>query len=118
MQNDGKPLELQQSSIKTLQQNDNTFSYTDSIVALKTPVLFSTDYGIHIRHTVFNQTLKSSSSSSAIITNSATPPHQYKVFLCDLENFRGGRQIKSIGLTPDTTASTSTTGQHHGQSSK
>lgn len=101
MQNNDSKVKLfdrEQSSNTAVQQQD-TFAYTDSIVALKTPVLFSTDHGIHIRHTVFDTNFNLKSSSSTVINNQ----QQYRMYLCDLENFRGagGRQMKSIGLTPE-----------------
>lgn len=66
--------------------------YTKSIVALKTPVLFSTSRGIHIRRTVS--------------VNPRNPTdYTFKAQHCDLEQFQYAtvsKRVNTIGLTPDT----------------
>lgn len=64
---------------------------TKSIVALKTPVLFSTNRGIHIRRTI------------SIDPRNPTD-YTFKVQHCDLEQFQyanGSKRVNTIGLTPD-----------------
>lgn len=65
--------------------------YTKSIVALKTPVLFSTNRGIHIRRTV-------------IVDPHNPTDYTFKAQHCDLEQFQYAsvsKRVNTIGLTPD-----------------
>lgn len=69
-----------------LEQNNlvNQFEYTASIVSSKTPVLFSTSHGIHLRT---NESKYYGSS-------------KYKLNFCDLERWQCNvNKVNSIGLT-------------------
>lgn len=62
----------------------NQFEYTASIVSSKTPVLFSTNHGIHLRTNVTNNHGSS----------------KYKLNFCDLERWQCNvNKVNSIGLT-------------------
>lgn len=85
------------SSSDTQSRNIVQHDYTKSIVALKTPVLFSTNRGIYIRRTV--------------TADSRRHPTDYtfKVVHCDLEPFQSAavsKRVNTIGLTPETNVST------------
>lgn len=69
----------------TREQNNsvNQFEYTESIVSSKTPVLFSTSHGIHLR-------IESKYSRSS----------KYKLHFCDLERWQCSvNKVNLIGLT-------------------
>lgn len=92
-----------------------TFSYTDSICAPKTPVLFSTNGGIYLRsHNPISNNDESNGGEPLIGTIINTSNNiRYNVQFCDLERWQSyaisGKQMNSIGLTPDTNLSNSST---------
>lgn len=64
----------------------NHFEYTASIVSSRTPVLFSTNHGIHLR---INETKHHGSP-------------KYRLHFCDLERWqRNASKVNSVGLTSD-----------------
>lgn len=72
------------NDIRELNNLVNQFEYTVSIVSSKTPVLFSTNHGIHLR------TNESKNHGSS----------KYKLHFCDLERWQCNvNKVNSIGLT-------------------
>lgn len=74
------------------------FSYTDSLVASRTAVLFSTNRGIYLR--AYDAVNRTSSGQSP------NGNQKYLYRFCDLERWQctgGLSRVDSIGLTPSTT---------------
>lgn len=66
------------------------FEYTVSIVSSKTPVLFSTNHGIHLR------------TNESKHSNGWNGSSNYKLQFCDLERWQCSvNKVNSIGLTLD-----------------
>lgn len=80
-------------------------SSSDSIVDRKTPVLFATDGGIHLRHTLPKQTetANAKATTSTSLGTSAVRLADYSIGFCDLSArppSLTAQQVMDIGLTP------------------
>lgn len=78
---------------RQLNNSVNQFEYTASIVCSRTPVIFSTSHGIHLRTSDF-------SGGGSINNNNGHASTKYRLQFCDLERWqRNGNKVDSIGLS-------------------